>query len=297
MFPDGLSLPSAKKMNDAVAGRVTVYFLSNIPLLHREILDTSELEVSEECPPLAYLDGDLFSRLSLDGVRQDTKESGYASVHYVLRFRDGVLPLEHRPWWELQVRTLTEHAWAQIHHILGYKGEKKTDFAVARHFRIVSSHLRAIDETFNLLFDELTRFQEETQNLGDEDLLNAENLPAVLHRLGTGCAQREIDGLLKMLNSRGIATVGELTGVGTPTHIEIIRNTYFAHEGHAASNFEVVASLAAIVGLTGEPRIVAAIRTQIDFLRAWEGLKKEFAEPPPTTVNTRATPIRKNDPQ
>lgn len=273
LFREGLSMASVRKMNDAVAGRIAVYFLSNIPLLHREIMNSPQLEFSPANPPLAYLDYELFNRLSLHDCKQATKDSGYASVHYIVRFRESVLPDTERPWWELQVRTLAEHLWAQIHHILGYKGQKKTDFAVTRTFQMMSGHLRLIDEGFNLLYDELTRWQEETTNFGDDDLLNAENLPAVLAEIGTGCAQREIDGLLRVVNSRGVDTVGKLRAVATPKNVETIRNTYLSSEGRAASNFEIVASLAAIAGVQDDTTIVSGIRTQIEFLKAWEQLK------------------------
>lgn len=278
IFPDGLKPASVRKMNDAVAGRVAVYFVSNIPLIHREIVNSDVVEISPEQGPIAYLDTSLYKRLSLQGCGHGVKDSGYASVHYILRFRDGELPPDERPWWELQVRTLTEHVWAEIHHILGYKAEKNTVFAVRKTFQIISSHLLAVDEHFNLLYEELTRFQEQANeqslNLGDDDLLNAENLPAVLERIGAGCAQREIDGLLRMLNSRGLETVGRLRRVGTPTNIDLIRNTFRSSEGRSPSNFEIVASLAAIVGIVGEEKIVEAIRTQIKFLKAWEEVKK-----------------------
>lgn len=278
LFPDGHKLASVRKMNDAVAGRVAVYFVSNIPLIHREIMNSAVVEVCPNQDPIAYLDSSLYKRLGLQGCGHGVKDSGYASVHYILRFADSELPKDERPWWELQVRTLTEHVWAEIHHILGYKAEKNTVFAVKKTFQIISSHLLAVDEHFNLLYEELTRFQEQASeqelNLGEDDLLNAENLTAVLERIGAGCAQREIDGLLRMLNSRGLETVGRLRSVGTPTNMEIIRNMFRSSEGRYPSNFEIVASLAAIVGIVEPEKVFAAIVTQIEFFKAWEEVKK-----------------------
>jgi len=272
-FTDGLTIDSVRAMNDAVAGRIVVYFLANLPLIHREILNTEVLEVSTENPPAVYLSEDLTRRLGFTDIRRVHKDSGYASIHYILRLRESSVPKEKRPWFELQVRTLAEHVWGEIEHILGYKPDKRTSLAVRQQFQIISSQLTAIDEHFNLLFEELTRFQQEVTFV-EGDPLNAENLPAVLRDINVGCAQKEIDGLLKLLNSRGIETVGMLLDVATVARMDIIRNTYRGQDGRSPDNFEVVASLAAIKGMEEQEKIVEAIRTQINFLKAWEEIKK-----------------------
>ncbi|HXO43400.1 MAG TPA: hypothetical protein VN999_18265 [Thermoanaerobaculia bacterium] len=273
LFPDGLEFDSIKKMHDAVGGRIVVYFLSNLPLIDRALRNSEALELSEESPPIAYLNQDLLERLGLTNLKRGQKESGYASIHYIARLRES--PTPQRPWFEIQVRTLAEHLWGEIEHVLGYKPNKRTSFAVRRQFQIIGSQLSSIDDHFNLLFEELSRFQEEVQ-YHDADPLNAENIPAILSEIGAGCAQREIDGLLKLLNSRGIETVGSLREIATAKHLDTIRNIYWQHEGRAPGNFEVVASLAAIKRVTDDSGIVEAIRTQIEFLNAWEELKRSL---------------------
>lgn len=272
IYTDGLTINSARVMHDAVAARIVVYFLSNLPLIHREILNTEVLEVSTEHPPVIYLSEDITRRLGLTDIKRVHKDSGYASIHYILRLRDSSVPKDDRPWFELQVRTLAENVWGEIEHILGYKPDKRTSLAVRKQFQIISSQLTAIDEHFNLLFEELTRFQQEVTFV-DADPLNAENLPGVLHEINVGCAQREIDGLLKLLNSRGIESVGILLDVATANRMEIVRNVYRRTEGRAPDNFEIVASLAAIKGIESEELIIEAINTQITFLKAWVELR------------------------
>ena len=253
LFPDGFTFASIQKMHDAVAGRVVVYFLAQLPVIDREIRESELLEISQDIPPVAYLSEDVVQRLSLSHLRRAQKDSGYASVHYIVRLRQSSVPREQRPWFELQVRTLAENLWGEVEHVLGYKPDKRTSFAVRKHFQIISAQLHAIDEHFNFLFEELSRFQEEV-TFRDGDPLNAENLPAVLNEIGTGCAQREIDGLLKLLNSRGIENVGLLRAVATGKRMETIRNTYWNQEGRAPNNFEIIATLAAIKGTTHEGR-------------------------------------------
>jgi putative GTP pyrophosphokinase len=275
LFPDGLAIESVKRMNDAVGGRVVVYFLANLPFIDKSLRSSDDLEVSSSTPPVAYLTQELVQRLGLTDIKRGHKDSGYASIHYVVRLRNSAVQAEDRPWFELQVRTLAEDVWGEIEHILGYKPNKKTSFAVRKQFQIISAELTAIDEHFNLLYEELSRFQEESI-YRDESPLNAENIPAVLSEMGIGCAQREIDGLLKLLVSRGIETVGELRSGATQQRVEAIRAIYRACEGRVPNNFEIVASVAAIRGLREANGIEQAVKSQIDFLKAWEKLKKDL---------------------
>lgn len=274
-FPDGLSPNSFRKMYDAVRGRCVVYFLSHFPLIDREIRESQDIEISTDFPPVAYLSSDLTGRFGLSHLQRKERESGYASVHYILRFRDSVVPREDRPWFELQVRTLVEDAWGEIEHILGYKPNKRTSFAVRKQFQILSKELSAIDEHFNFLYEELLRFQEEV-NYRDSDPLNAENIASVLDEVGLSCAQQEIDGLLKVLFSHGIGNVHDFRAIAIPSHIDAIRGTHMSELGRPPKGFEVVANLAAAKGAKSIEELVERVRAQIKFLEAWLHLKREM---------------------
>lgn len=271
-FPDGFSDVSIRSMRDTLGARVVVYFLSNLPMVDRALRTSEVLEISASDPPIAYLSRDLIERLGLTHIRHETKESGYASIHYIVRLRSSSLPLENRPWFEVQVRTLAEDVWGEIEHLLGYKPNKRTSFAVRKQFQIIGSQLTAIDEHFNLLYEELARFQEEA-TYRDLDPLNAENLPPVLSEFGVSCAQREIDGLLKLLTSRGLRTVGELRERAKSRTIQIIREVFVEEEERPPSNFEIVAGIAATNESQSESDIRQSVLTQLQFLKAWEELK------------------------
>lgn len=274
-FPDGLSMVSVRNMSDAVGARVIVYFLANLPLIDAELRESEALEISQDDKPIAYLSQDLATQLGLTRLNVIRKDSGYASLHYIVRFRSSIMPDRERPWFELQVRTLVEDAWGEVEHVLGYKPNKRTSFAVRKQFRIISSELTAIDEHFNLLFEELSRFQQEGV-FRDADPLNAENLPPVLSELGIGCAQSEIDGQLKLLASRGFLTVGELREGAAGHRLEMIRDTYRSYRNRMPTDFETVAAIAATRGVSERGRMEEAIRSQIDILEAWLSLRTEF---------------------
>lgn len=275
-YPKGLSPESFLKMNDVLGARAIVYFMSQLPLIDKELRNSPHFEISKESPPIAYLTEDLARKYGLDHLKKADKDSGYASVHYFLRLRNSNIALHQRPYFELQVRTLAEDLWGEIEHIIGYKPDKRTSFAVKKQFYIISKELSAIDEHFNLLYEELLRFQDEVTTR-DTDPLNAENLPLVLSEMGIGCAQQEIDGLLKLLSSRQVTNVAALRKLATIERLEFIRNTFRSDKGRAPINFEVVATLAALGLAKTKEEELGLIKAQISFLDAWDTLKQAFA--------------------
>jgi putative GTP pyrophosphokinase len=276
-FQNGFSTESIKEMRDTLGARIIVYFLSNLPMVDRALRRSEVLEISSEDPPVAYLSRELWERFGLKHVHWERKESGYASIHYVVRLRSSEIPLADRPWFEIQVRTLVEDVWGEIEHILGYKPNKRTSFAVKKQFQIISSQLTAIDEHFNLLYEELARFQEEA-TYRDLDPLNAENLPAVLSEIGISCAQREIDGLLKLLTSRGVKNVGELRESANQKRLNLIKSIFQEIEGRPPTHFEIVAAIGATHSLEDDGSVKASVVNQIEFLKAWEKLKPSVRE-------------------
>lgn len=274
-FPEGVSSASFRKMDDALGARIVLYFLSGFPLIDKEIRSCGDFEMSRREPPVAYLNTELLNRLGLTHLTREDKESGYASIHYLLRLRNTEMPDDELPWFELQVRTIVEDAWSEIEHILGYKPGKRTSFAVRKQFKIIGAELGAIDEHFTFLQEELSRFQEEGTYV-DSDVLNAENLPPLLGELGIGCAQHQINGLLKLLASRGVTLVGDLRKLASVTRLETIRNTYRIEEKRPPKNFEIVTSLVATADVKQQEQLVDRIRAHIAYLRAWEELKKGF---------------------
>lgn len=153
-YPTGLSSESFYKMYDTVGARAIVYFMSQLPLIDKELRDSRDFEISENLPPIAYLSADLTKKYGLNHLKQGEKESGYSSIHYILRLRNSKIEIDKRPWFELQVRTLAEDVWGEVEHIIGYKPDKKTSFAVKTQFYVISRELSAIDEHFNLLYEE-----------------------------------------------------------------------------------------------------------------------------------------------
>jgi ppGpp synthetase/RelA/SpoT-type nucleotidyltranferase len=95
-------------------------------------------------------------------------EFGYRSVHYVVQLKeenafelmfgisvpDNVLGLKA----EIQVRTLLEHAWADLYHIWAYKNEFRIPPKLEREMAGIAARLEAADNAFSAVQEELKQY-------------------------------------------------------------------------------------------------------------------------------------------
>jgi|AMFO01.1.fsa_nt_gi Uncharacterized protein conserved in bacteria len=278
-FPAGLQPVSFRNMTDALGVRVVAFVLSHLALIDREIRSSDELEISRKEPPVIYASEGHARMLGLDHLKHQEKESGYSSVHYIVRLKHSSVPRRDRPWFELQVRTLAQELWSELEHHLGYKPGRRSSVSARRQLRILAKHIAAIDEHFNFLYEELNRFQQ-TVTYTATDPLNAENLPSVLAEIGLVCAQRDMNNILKLLYSRGVETVGDLGTLATPRRLEMIRHTYLSVTGRVPTSLEVVATLAALANAGSEEEEIERIKSQIAYRWAWESIRSEASTTP-----------------
>lgn len=275
-YPDGISPKSFRRMHDCIGVRVVVYFLSQLPYIDRELRTRSSVEISEEMPPEAYLSRDLADRFGLSHIEHKEKESGYASVHYVARLKTRTATDLPRPWFEIQVRTLAQELWSDMEHILAYKSVQESSFSAKQRFQILSSQLNAMDEHFNLLYEEMIRGQE-NDSFEETELLSPENLSYALSLVGVRCAQQDFDTIISILKSRGVDTIKELVKLATPQRLETIRNTYITKTGRSPDSFELVASLGALKGVkVGESK--SLVESHIEYSRFWNRFRKRFVK-------------------
>jgi len=90
----------------------------------------------------------------------DPDRFGYLSVHYVLSnnsARSGLM--EYRKFKglkaEVQIRSILQHAWAEIEHDLGYKSPRGVPREVRRRFSRLAGLLELADQEFSTIRDEL----------------------------------------------------------------------------------------------------------------------------------------------
>lgn len=103
--------------------------------------------------------------------RLEPTEFGYRSVHYIVSFKGpvfqmpvgdvyvpGILLKMPNPRAEVQVRTILEHAWADVCHELGYKAPFELPRQLQRELAGVAALLEGADRDFSRLQETLRRY-------------------------------------------------------------------------------------------------------------------------------------------
>ncbi|TQK40586.1 GTP pyrophosphokinase [Vibrio crassostreae] len=102
---------------------------------------------------------------------------GYKSVHYVAKLKKDRLKLpEYKQFenrhFEIQVRTILQHAWAEIEHDRNYKFSGKLPPDISRRFKILAGVLEMSDREFNQISQEIDNISEESKIATKEGNLN-----------------------------------------------------------------------------------------------------------------------------
>lgn len=93
-------------------------------------------------------------------VPDTDSEFGYFGRHYILLLpRDVIDPNEPAfpPFFELQIKTLFQHAWSEANHDLGYKTECSLDSHFRRRLAFTSAQAWGADMIFNELQKEIAQ--------------------------------------------------------------------------------------------------------------------------------------------
>jgi len=157
---------------------------------------------------------------------------GYRSVHYVATFSDERLKLtEYREFsgvcFEIQVRSILQHAWAEIEHDRRFKFPGELPPAINRRFSILAGVLELADREFDEIVSSIDKFAEQTlRESADRKSasrpINAVRVSAYLtgrfkDRIisgdvmpGLGAMNKSAETLLAELARFGVKTIGDL---------------------------------------------------------------------------------------
>lgn len=109
-------------------------------------------------------------------VLEDT-EFGYLSLHYICKIKEssGLNTDVCNIPFEIQIRTVLQHAWAEIEHDLGYKSKFGVPKTIVRDFSRVAGLLEIADNEFRSLRDNSVKYtaqiKEKISNDQAEDVL------------------------------------------------------------------------------------------------------------------------------
>lgn len=91
-------------------------------------------------------------------------EFGYTSLHLVVQFTESRCELiEYRKYkgiqFEIQLRTVLQHAWAEVEHGLGYKSFYEPPMEIKRSLNRLAATLEILDEEFEFIRESIERYQ------------------------------------------------------------------------------------------------------------------------------------------
>lgn len=209
-------------LHDLLGLRITCYFADEVERV-AEIIDTqfrADPSKSE----------DKMDRLG-------PKEFGYRSVHRVAWLGDDRATLaEYSRFkdlrFEVQIRTVLQHAWAEIEHDLGYKAETIPG-PMRRRFSMLAGVLELVDYEFQTLRKELDKYEEKAEKAANNSttdmaldmatlywLLRRDKLVRGLDRAVATTGKRRLgerprdprvlEQLLQKLNNLGISSISQL---------------------------------------------------------------------------------------
>lgn len=132
------------EITDIIGIRVITYFEDEVDII-ASIIEEEFIKDSEN---------------SIDKRNLEMDRFGYKSLHYVVSLKDDRKELtEYKRFkdikFEIQIRSVLQHAWAEIEHDIGYKSELSLPNSLKRDFYRVAALLETADIEFVKIKDQL----------------------------------------------------------------------------------------------------------------------------------------------
>ncbi|MDO5029596.1 MAG: GTP pyrophosphokinase family protein [Corynebacterium sp.] len=224
-------------VHDIIGVRVTTYHSTEIP----EIMDA----LGDSLTVVRTIDKTAETRIS--------GRLGYGSQHLICKVSP-TGPAELAPYvgmqFEVQLRTVLQHAWAEFEHDIRYKApEGATDPRIDRAFALAAGLIELADQQFDqvvAVLEESTpddsaahtkdaEFPERSN--ADDIVLTEETLPGVLTMLlpdSPRSKSEHYDWAEELLELNGITTVGQLRELLSPQRLKAVNKAmkYRFNPGH-----------------------------------------------------------------
>jgi putative GTP pyrophosphokinase len=120
-------------VTDLVGLRIITYFEQDVLAVARALEAVFDIDWDHSVDKSKFHDPDRF---------------GYKGMHYVMRFESRHYEGGQSPRFEVQIRSILQHAWAEIEHDLGYKSRAAVPREVQRRFYRLAGLLEVADEEF-----------------------------------------------------------------------------------------------------------------------------------------------------
>lgn len=209
MYPDPW-----KDIKDIVGARITVLHSTEIPAVQRLLADQFDVLRSVDKAEETRVAGGF----------------GYGSHHLVVRVEEQSEGLEDYlgQVFEVQIRTVLQHAWAEFEHDIRYKrASKSLDPQVDRAFTLAAGLIELADQQFDQIAS-LADPQEKI-NTDVDAAISPETLPGILTVLLGNQFPLSRAGdyrfCTELLRAHGIEHVSEVAELTNPADIEALSNS------------------------------------------------------------------------
>lgn len=141
-------IDNPEEINDLLGLRVICFILSDTKKLNEVIEKNFSVVVKKDDKTEAY----------------GSERFGYRSVHYIISISKDRQKLPEYEYhndlkFEIQIRTILEHAWAEIEHDRNYKSVSELPSDLRREFFRLAAELESIDERFRQLVDNTEKYR------------------------------------------------------------------------------------------------------------------------------------------
>lgn len=194
---------SLDEITDIVGIRIITYFEDEIDLIAKLLSEQFEIDPEN----------------SIDKREIENDRFGYKSLHYVAQFtKERLKLLEYKPYkkikFEIQIRSILQHCWAEIEHDIGYKGEFEIPDIAKRTFSRIAALLETADIEFVRLKTMLKDYEAKTLESIDKKLDDIEIDGVTLHNYVTtsnliGSQKRKIAEFMNFIKKEDYITTSE----------------------------------------------------------------------------------------
>jgi len=145
---------SLSEITDIIGVRIITYLESDVDEVHEVIENNFTIDKEN----------------SIDKRKLELNQFGYRSLHLVAEFGANRLSLPEYSnckgiKFEFQIRSILQHAWAEIEHDLGYKSKSSLPESKRRSFNRLAALLETADIEFDRLKTSLTKYEQEVPEL------------------------------------------------------------------------------------------------------------------------------------
>ncbi|MBQ7733345.1 MAG: hypothetical protein IJT58_04945 [Synergistaceae bacterium] len=173
----------------------------------------------------------------------DARSFGYVALHYICALPDCGNNCEPESgdlsglWFEVQIKTILQHSWAEIEHDLGYKSEIEVPRDIRRSFSKAASLLETADDIFSDIKSKLEDYALKIkQDIKDErlddiffDKITLEEFTSgnpeylkLLHEIAAitdaEITKQSLDGQLALIDFLGIKSFGDMVRLINKEH-------------------------------------------------------------------------------